>query len=279
MDAFLLKVKASTKQEQSLPVPPIGVDVNRDDEVSTDVKLAILASVYPDLDQGTLLDFLIAAGGSLEHILESSASQIEKGNSRKRSASGVGHQTSLLAFRKDKSPESQSPVKRRTLTKKGQTLHLYTPEDIAQHTPCSIIHNFLPSPEADALLRELLDEAPTFERQTFKLFDNVVQSPHSACFYVESLEAARRQQTEYLYNGSYLTVRVPAPLLHFLFLLACNHLLSGFKILFMLSIWNHKCPAQIDAPFSHEQDYLQLRGLHTIVPLRFRCNDEKEISC
>ncbi|KAK4695442.1 hypothetical protein P7C71_g2304, partial [Lecanoromycetidae sp. Uapishka_2] len=58
--------------------------------------------------------------------------------------------------------------------------------------------------QADDLLRELLDEASTFERQTFKLFDNVVQSPHSACFYVDSLEERERQKT-YLYNGSYLT--------------------------------------------------------------------------
>ena len=92
------------------------------------------------------------------------------------------------------------------LTKKGQTLHLYTPEDIAAHTPCSIIHNFLPARAADDLLRELLEEAPTFGRQTFKMFDNVVQSPHSACFYVDSLEERERQRTEYLYNGSYLDV-------------------------------------------------------------------------
>ena len=92
------------------------------------------------------------------------------------------------------------------MTKKGQTLHLYTPEDIAAHTPCSIIHNFLPAREADDLLRELLEEAQTFERQTFKLFDNVVQSPHSACFYVDGLEERERQRSEYLYNGSYLNV-------------------------------------------------------------------------
>ena len=92
------------------------------------------------------------------------------------------------------------------MTKKGQTLHLYTAEDIAAHTPCSIIHHFLPAREADGLLRELLGEADTFERQTFKLFDNVVQSPHSACFYVDGLEERERQRSEYLYNGSYLNV-------------------------------------------------------------------------
>jgi len=92
------------------------------------------------------------------------------------------------------------------MSKKGKTLHLYSPEDIAAHTPCSIIHNFLPAEEADALLEELLLEAPTFERQSFKLFDNVVSSPHTACFYVETLEEEESQRSEYIYNGDRLTV-------------------------------------------------------------------------
>lgn len=73
------------------------------------------------------------------------------------------------------------------------------------------MHDFLPAQEAEGLLRELLLEAETFEKATFKLFDNVVQSPHSACFYVDSLEEQRRQRTEYVYNGSYLTVGDPTP--------------------------------------------------------------------
>ena len=209
MDLYLSRSKELTKHEGGGAVLPTGIDISDGDEPSTDVKLAILASVYPELDQETLLDFLVAANGSIEHILESPVSQRDKGDSRKRSAGGATQQTSLLAFRKDESPESLSPVKRRALTKKGRTLHLYTAEDVAQHTPCSIIHNFLPSEEADALLKELIDEAPSFERQTFKLFDNVVQSPHSACFYVDSLEEQKRHQTEYLYQGSFLTVRPP----------------------------------------------------------------------
>jgi hypothetical protein len=99
------------------------------------------------------------------------------------------------------------PAKRaKLLSKKGKTLHLYDPADVAAHTPCTIIHNFLPPEVANALLVELLKEAPTFERATFKLFDNVVQSPHTACFYVESYEEMQRQKSDYLYNGALLTV-------------------------------------------------------------------------
>ena len=168
------------------------------DEAATDVKLAILASLFPNVNQEVLLDLLIEADGSVEKVEKGFAIfQENKISSRKRLAKQIGHQTAL-SF-------GPNPTKRRLLTKKGQTLHLYAPEDVAQHTPCSIIHNFLPSMQADELLRELLKESETFGRATFKLFDNVVQSPHSACFYVESAEEEERQKHEYIYNGSSLT--------------------------------------------------------------------------
>lgn len=181
------------------------------EEETTDLKLATLSSLFPTVDQATLLDLLISADGSVSAVFDSLSGTIEDASPRKRTATRVGYQTSLSSFRTEANLEAESPsAKRRTLTKKGQTLHLYTPEDIAAHTPCSIIHHFLPAQEAENLLRELLQEAPTFERQTFKLFDNVVQSPHSACFYVDSLEERERQKTEYLYNGSYLEVCLPS---------------------------------------------------------------------
>ena len=179
-----------------------------DQDDSTDMKLATLASLFPSIEQTTLLDLLVSADGSVDAVQSSLSPPPELSSSRKRSAGSVGHQTSLSSFRKkfeESDAANPSPAKRRTLTQKGKPLHLYAPEDIATHTPCSIIHNFLPAAEADNLLEELLLEAPTFSRQTFKLFDNVVQSPHSACFYVNSLEEREAQKTEYLYNGSFLT--------------------------------------------------------------------------
>lgn len=183
---------------------------------STDLKLAMLASLFPDIEQATLLDVLLAADGSVEQAREVLSFPTRFSPRRKKPRHGIGYQTSLAAFKQQQPPSSFSATSaaaaaatKHALTKKGQTLHLYAPEDIEAHTPCSIIHNFLPADVAEDLLRELLDEAPTFERQVFKMFDNVVQSPHSACFYVESQEERRRQQTEYLYNGHYLTVRNP----------------------------------------------------------------------
>lgn len=177
------------------------------EEESTDVKLATLASLYPSVTQESLLDSLIKADGSVTAVCEAFDASTYELSPKKGSAKGVGYQTSLATFRRSDDGQSGSASKKpKRLTRKGQTLHLYTAEDIAAHTPCSIIHNFLPAAEATMLLKELLEAAPTFEKQVFKLFDNVVQSPHSACFYVDSLEEQTRQQTEYLYNGSFLTV-------------------------------------------------------------------------
>jgi len=210
MDSFLSNSKKPFHASRAFASEPpqTNIPLFEDDNASTDIKLAILASLHPGVDQETLLDLLIAAEGSIEEASKSLSSSREAASpTKKRPAAGVGYQTSLSAFRKTGNVSRvASPAKRRALTRKGQTLHLYTPEDIVDHTPCSIIHNFLPGQEANALLRELLEEADTFERQTFKLFDNVVESPHSACFYVDSLEEMTRQKTEYLYNGSFLTV-------------------------------------------------------------------------
>jgi hypothetical protein len=120
-----------------------------------------------------------------------------------KSSGVIGHQQSLKQYAMG---DSTSPTKKKLKSKKGSTLHLYDPADVAEHTPCTIIHNFLPPEDANALLKELLGEAETFERITFKLFDNVVSSPHTSGFFVESYEDMMAQKSEYYYNGSQLTV-------------------------------------------------------------------------
>ena len=181
--------------------------VNGEESDSTDIKIATLASLFPHLTQENLLDLLISADGSVEKVSQMLQQPVGPISPRKKSANSstsIRYQASLDSFRmSDGSPNAALRVSR-PLTRKGATLHLYTPEDIANHTPCSIIHNFLPAQQAETLLKELLEEAPSFGRQSFKLFDNVVQSPHSACFYVDSSEEQTKQKKEYVYNGSYM---------------------------------------------------------------------------
>lgn len=200
MDAFI-----SRKRRRVSPPPNTTEEISNlsipDDDDSTDFKLAMLSSLHPDYDQQTLLDVLLAHDGSIDAASASLRPQAPISPPPK-AASTAGYQSSLASY----ATSSDSSKKPKLLSKKGKTLHLYDPEDVAAHTPCSIIHNFLPAKEANDLLEELLLEAPTFEKMTFKLFDNVVSSPHTACFYVENLEEQRKQKTEYLYNGATLTV-------------------------------------------------------------------------
>jgi hypothetical protein len=211
MDSFISQkgVKRAASVCETLPSSTVGYEFHensvKEEDESTEIKLATLASLYPGHSQDALLESLITANGSIHAVRQTLESFAKEKYAKHPSVIGV--QTSLASFGAPRDrDEGVARKKSRILTRKGQTLHLYSADDIAEHTPCSIIHNFLPPGEADELLKELLQEARTFERQTFKLFDNIVQSPHTACFYVDSLEEQQRQQTEYLYNGSYLTV-------------------------------------------------------------------------
>jgi len=166
------------------------------DDESTDFKLAVLASLHPAVDESTLLEALLAAEGVVQHA--SAALAPRTPSPRKRTA-GIGYQSSLSAYRLASS--SQPGPAKKALVHKGKTLNLYSPADVEAHTPCSIVHNFLPPEQADALLLELLNESPTYANLEFKLFDRVVQSPHTFCFYVNSLVEAEAQKTEYIYDG------------------------------------------------------------------------------
>ncbi|PFH60945.1 hypothetical protein XA68_18520 [Ophiocordyceps unilateralis] len=175
--------------ESFLTRPKRSSDDAYDDE-PTEVKIALLASLHPDVEQERLLEVLVSHRGSVD---DSSAALQTKG----KKASGVaGQQSSLRTY---------GPRRKKVKAQKGSTLHLFDPEDVAEYTPCTIIHNFLPADEAEALLRELLAEAESFGRSSFKLFDNVVSSPHTTAFFVDSLDEVRSQREEYYYNGSKLT--------------------------------------------------------------------------
>ena len=181
---------------QAEPLPPVTATLPFDENQDTDIKLAILASLHPEKPQDNLLEILLSCDGSVEQASQS-LSATSPAPTLKRKLTTPGMQSALpFALPTSKSPSKQP------LTRKGKTLHLYTPQDIANHTPCSIVHNFLPPHLATPLIEELLAEVPTYESISFKIFDNVVKSPHTACFYVDSLADIRRQRSEYYYNGN-----------------------------------------------------------------------------
>ena len=200
MDSYVSRKRRRPSQSRPSSPPPPG----NDDVEDTDFKLAVLASLHPDKGQDVLLDYLLAYNGSVKEASTAINAPETASPARKRSAA-TGYQSSLASFATSKDGSVQIPAPRRQLTKKGQTLHLYTPEAIENNTPCSIIHNFLPAADADSLLRELLEEAPAFRRDVFQLFDRAVESPHSMGFYVDTPQEIKQQKDQYAYNGSYIT--------------------------------------------------------------------------
>ncbi|CAI7595272.1 unnamed protein product [Penicillium crustosum] len=184
-------------------------------EDSTDTKLAILLSLFPTIKQDELLDILVSCEGSVESVTELLSAKSSTGCtpvSKKRAAvtSTPGMQTSLSSHVFTTAQDgSMKPLheiaskKKLPHPQKGKTLHLYSPEDIATYTPCTIIHNFLPAKEANALLLELLDESKHFSRYDFQIFNRPVQSPHTYAVYVSTPEEHRQQTSEYIYDGTY----------------------------------------------------------------------------
>ncbi|KAJ5682836.1 hypothetical protein N7462_006001 [Penicillium macrosclerotiorum] len=175
-------------------------------EESTDIKLAMLMSLFPDNKADDLLELLVSCGGSVDatSALLFKNDLATKTPSKKRPAPTdftPAIQTSLSSH--ILTSGGTNSAKRILPTKKGKTLHLFFPKDVAAYTPCTIIHNFLPVDEANALLTELLDESKHFSRYEFQLFNRTVQSPHTSSLYVSTPEEYRQQTSEYTYGGTY----------------------------------------------------------------------------
>ncbi|KAL2838906.1 hypothetical protein BJY01DRAFT_32201 [Aspergillus pseudoustus] len=189
---------------------------NNDDETSTDIKLAQLVSLFVDTPQDTLLDILVSCGGSVDDAVATITEQKQMLPSptapkRAKAANGASAiQTSLAshvlqapnAKTGDDTAKRGNPVQK---VQKGRTLFLYSPEDVAEHTSCTIIHNFLPVEQANALLLELLDESKHFSRYQLQIFERTVESPHSTCVYVNTPEEQDQHMNDYSYGGSYHT--------------------------------------------------------------------------
>ncbi|KAL3492876.1 hypothetical protein BJX62DRAFT_98159 [Aspergillus germanicus] len=195
------------------PRSPAVADAANDDEGSTDTKLAQLVSLFADTPQEILLDILVSCGGSVESAITTiteqkqiASSPTALGKRAKTTNGGPAIQTSLISHvLQSPSGKGEGLTKRRNPVQKGKTLYLYSPEDVSAHTSCTIIHNFLPADQANALLLELLDESKHFSRYQLQIFERTVESPHSTCVYVSTPEEQDQHMNDYSYGGSYHT--------------------------------------------------------------------------
>jgi len=199
MDAFISRKRKNLSIDADASGPAALAAQQDDHEDSTEFKLALLASMHSDIAQDTLLEALLSSDGLVDTASAILAKDRTTSLGQPKRAKTVGHQSTLANLIQSAGGE---PPLTKHLTKRGKTLFLYSPQDIETHTPCSIIHNFLPAGEANALLTELLDESKTFEKEVFQLFDRIVESPHTMAFYVDSFKEVEEQKTTYVYNGS-----------------------------------------------------------------------------
>ncbi|KAE8353360.1 hypothetical protein BDV28DRAFT_133329 [Aspergillus coremiiformis] len=204
MDRFITRKRP--RPSSPAPQAPSSSESPLPDEDSTDVKLALLGSLFPEVPQEVLLDVLVSCSGSVKAAASTMSITAQAPPTKKRAAPrvpAVQRQTSLASLVLKPDSGKESPIRRKPLTKRGRTLHLFSPEDVAAHTPCTIIHNFLPTEQANALLLELLEESKYFSRYQFQLFDRTVESPHSASIYISTPEEYRQHTSEYTYGGTY----------------------------------------------------------------------------
>ncbi|CAG8924320.1 unnamed protein product [Penicillium salamii] len=212
MDAFVSRKRRRVSQDEEPRLDKHSSDPCLED--STDVKLAILLSLFPNIKQEELLDILVSCEGSVEAASSTLSAQGPAADiltTKKRAVAGsLGMQTSLSSHvLKTSEDGTLKPIneagtkKKPPPTRKGKTLHLYSPEDIAAYTPCTIIHNFLPPETANELLLELLEESKYLTRSTFQLFSRTVQSPHTHAVYVSTPEEQQQQMSDYTYGGTY----------------------------------------------------------------------------
>ncbi|KAL2871900.1 putative CUE domain protein [Aspergillus lucknowensis] len=229
MDRYLSRKRPRSRSRSRSCSPPanpnrapVPVGASDDDDASTDIKLAQLVSLFVDTPQDTLLDILVSCGGSVETAITTLTTEQKKqrslGNAKRTrttatataASSASAIQTSLASHVLapggiNKDGDSNPAPKRRNPVQKGKTLYLYSPEDVATHTSCTIIHNFLPAEQANALLLELLDESRHFSRYQLQIFERTVESPHSTCVYVSTPEEQAERLNDYSYGGSYHT--------------------------------------------------------------------------
>ncbi|KAF9128250.1 hypothetical protein BGW39_005223 [Mortierella sp. 14UC] len=87
-----------------------------------------------------------------------------------------------------------------TKSKALKPLILYSPEDVAKHCPCTLILNVLDKDLANRLLKAMLIDSETWNRNRWWLFERMVESPHKTSYFAER-EDDMEEVAGWTYNG------------------------------------------------------------------------------
>ncbi|CAG8482998.1 12020_t:CDS:2 [Cetraspora pellucida] len=79
-------------------------------------------------------------------------------------------------------------------------LKLFSPQDISEKTPCTLIHDVLPKELANSLLKVMLKESETWHRSQWWLFERMVTSPRTSSFYISN-QVKNTCDGDVYYNG------------------------------------------------------------------------------
>ncbi|KAF9175740.1 hypothetical protein BGX21_000211 [Mortierella sp. AD011] len=79
-------------------------------------------------------------------------------------------------------------------------LVLYNPEDVAKHCPCTLIFNALDKDLATRLLKAMLIDSETWNRNRWWLFERMVESPHKTSYFAER-DDDMEEVSGWTYNG------------------------------------------------------------------------------
>ncbi|KAG0059385.1 hypothetical protein BGZ90_004490 [Linnemannia elongata] len=84
--------------------------------------------------------------------------------------------------------------------KPPKPLILYNPEDVAKHCPCTLIFNVLDKDLANRLLKAMLIDSETWNRNRWWLFERMVESPHKTSYFAER-DDDMEEVAGWTYNG------------------------------------------------------------------------------
>ncbi|KAG0007894.1 hypothetical protein BGZ80_004112 [Entomortierella chlamydospora] len=170
-----------------------------------DFKLATLISIFETTSEQVLQRALIDTQGDLEQAIPLILSINSSGNS---SNSTGGSTPSVLSssfsssvYSRSSSLESLNSGKGDLPNRKKQKLiQPRFPEDVSKHCPCTLILNALDKDLATRLLKAMLIDAETWNRNRWWLFERMVESPHKTSYFAER-DDDMEEVSGWTYNG------------------------------------------------------------------------------